>query len=528
MKQAVGYIFCRFVVLWCLLLLVAPLQADDGGGVLDRKIRITQNKGTKYQLLRHVSEQSGYFFVYDSQIINNDEVVKIHKGEYTIQNAIYAITGNNALKISLLGSHILLSLPVAEQKEVIHYKEKPHDKFLTLKGRVYDALSKEVIPYVSVSMSNGSIGSITNQDGEFKLVIPDSLSHSSIKLSHVGYLNEEVKASALVDRYTEILLEPKVISLQEVVVRAVNPLHVLQKMQDERERNYSSVPVYLTTFYREVIEHKKKNIDLTEAVLKVYKNAYRKISTMDQVKLIKMRRVFKKQESDTIFTKMKSGVKSSLTLDIIKEMPDFLTPKTGESTFVYRYTDISEIDKRRIYIISFEQNKDITEPLYKGQLYIDTENYALLEAHFEINPIYAEKATDIFVEKKSHDYKLTLKRAAYTVSYKPSADGVYYVNHVRGDLEFKVKRKHRFFSTSLNLWFEMVTCKTDLENVRGFSRSERLSTRNVFSETKYEYDANFWEHFNVIVPEDELKDLIINNLGEVTTAPVPDEDANEE
>jgi len=299
-------------------------------------------------------------------------------------------------------------------------------------------------------------------------------------------------------------------------------------MQDERERNYSSVPVYLTTFYREVIEHKKKNIDLTEAVLKVYKNAYRKISTMDQVKLIKMRRVFKKQESDTIFTKMKSGVKSSLTLDIIKEMPDFLTPKTGESTFVYRYTDISEIDKRRVYIISFEQNKDITEPLYKGQLYIDTENYALLEAHFEINPIYAEKATDIFVEKKSHDYKLTLKRAAYTVSYKPSADGVYYVNHVRGDLEFKVKRKHRFFSTSLNLWFEMVTCKTDLENVRGFSRSERLSTRNVFSETKYEYDANFWEHFNVIVPEDELKDLIINNLGEVTTAPVPDEDANEE
>lgn len=528
MKQAVGYMFCRLFVLWCLLLLVAPLQADGGEGVLDHKIKITQSKGTKYQLLRHVSEQSGYFFVYDSQIINNDEVVKIRKGEYTIQNAIYAITGNNALKISLLGSHILLSLPVAEQKQVTHSQETPHEKFLTLKGRVYDALSKEAIPYVSVSMSNASIGSITNQDGEFKLVIPDSLSYSFIKLSHVGYQNEEVEVSALADKYTEILLEPKVISLQEIVVRAVNPLHVLQKMQDERERNYSSDPVYLTTFYREAIEHKKKNIDLTEAVLKIYKTGYRKIITTDQVKLIKMRRVFKKQENDTIFTKMKSGIKSSLTLDIVKAMPDFLTPKSGESTFVYRYTDISEIDKRRVYIISFEQNKDVTEPLYKGQLYIDTENYALLEARFEINPIYAEKATDIFVEKKSRDCKLTLRRAAYTVSYKPSTDGVYYVNHVRGDLEFKVKRKHHFFSTPLNLWFEMVTCKVDVDHVKGFSRSERLSTRNVFSETTYEYDANFWEHFNVIVPEDELKGLIMSNLGEVTTAPASDGDVNEE
>ena len=45
---------------------------------------------------------------------------------------------------------------------------------------------------------------------------------------------------------------------------------------------------------------------------------------------------------------------------------------------------------------------------------------------------------------------------------------------------------------------------------------ERLPTRNVFSETKHEYDADFWEHFNVILPEDELRQPIMNNLSEVS------------
>ena len=158
----------------------------------------------------------------------------------------------------------------------------------------------------------------------------------------------------------------------------------------------------------------------------------------------------------------------------------------------------------------------INSPLYKGQLYIDTDNYALVEIRFEINPLYAEKATNMFLEKRSRDYKLTLRSATYKISYKPSSDHIYYLNHIRGDLEFKVKRNRHFFSSPLHIWFEMVNCRTDTENVNSFPREDRLPTRNVFSETKHEYDADFWEHFNVILPEDELRQLIMNNLSEVS------------
>jgi hypothetical protein len=56
----------------------------------------------------------------------------------------------------------------------------------------------------------------------------------------------------------------------------------------------------------------------------------------------------------------------------------------------------------------------------------------------------------------------------------------------------------------------------DTNNVTGFSRKERLATRNIFSETKYKYDENFWGAFNVILPEEKLKELIINNLSEIS------------
>jgi hypothetical protein len=286
-------------------------------------------------------------------------------------------------------------------------------------------------------------------------------------------------------------------------------------MIEKRKQNYSSTPVYLTTFYREGIEHKNKNLDLTEAVLKVYKTGYQDTKNSDQVKLIKMRHIINKDKSDTIFTKFKSGINSCLRLDVIKNLPDFLTLEPAETPFVYMHTDISFIGDRLVNVISFEQKQHEKIPLHKGQLFIDAESYALVEAHFEINPEYVEQATDMFIEKKSRDYKFTLRRASYVVSYKPVTDSVYYLNQVRGDLEFKVRKKKWLpNSTPLSLWFEMINCDVDTQNVKSFSRSERLSVTNVFSKTKYSYDADFWKGFNVIVPEERLKELIRSSIGQ--------------
>ena len=62
----------------------------------------------------------------------------------------------------------------------------------------------------------------------------------------------------------------------------------------------------------------------------------------------------------------------------------------------------------------------------------------------------------------------------------------------------------------------MVNCMVDTTDVNAFARKERIPTQNIFSDTKYQYDRNFWGNFNVILPEEKLKELIINNLSEVS------------
>lgn len=502
------------ILIGMLLMTASPLQADDKGDkdVLERLIQIPRSKETVYQLLGKVSERSGYLFIYDSKIIDNEQVVKIPGGKYTIKEAIYHIIGNRDLDLRVIGNHILISRPVEPQpvKEALQPALPDTVSYFTLEGILRDKYTNEPIPFATVSVSDdGSIGNVTNQGGEFRLRLPDSLRLSQINFSHVGYLPYAIESSLLAERYSMLTLEPKVIPIQEVVIRIVNPLRLLREMQEHKSLNYSQEPVYQTTFYREGIERKNKFVSLTEAVFKIYKSAYTNRPVTDQVKLLKMRRITNKQEKDTIIAKMKSGINASIQLDIMKDAPDFLLPESDVNyPYVYAHSDITVIDDRMANVISFEQRDFINSPLLKGNLYIDSENSALLRAEFEIHPKYVKNAAGMLVEKKSRNLKIIPQKVIYTVSYKPW-NGTYHISHVRGDLHFKVKKKKQLFGSSpLHVWFEMVTCKTDTFNVSRFGRKETLSTRTVFSETKFNYDEGFWGNFNVIPPEEKLNEAI--------------------
>ena len=82
----------------------------------------------------------------------------------------------------------------------------------------------------------------------------------------------------------------------------------------------------------------------------------------------------------------------------MKQLPEFLDP-SPDSPYTYAHTDITVVDDRLANVISFEQRKSINEPLYRGQIYIDMENNALLRVDFEVNPQYIEQAAGMFIER---------------------------------------------------------------------------------------------------------------------------------
>ncbi len=506
MKKITSY----SLFLICLLFFVVyPAKAADDS-ILNRTIQLPKSEATVYRLLGQVSELTGYLFIYDSELVNNEKVVKLKKGSRTVKQAIYEIIDNELLRLKVIDNHILIYLPNSKKPAVVrHETNKEEPSYLTVKGVLLDENTKEPIRYATVSVDATSIGSITNKSGEFRLHLSDSLRLSLINFSHLGYESKAIDILQLIKSDTTLLLSPKIIPLQEVIIRIVNPIRLLDEMVNSRENNYARRPVYLTSFYREGVEHKNKFMSMTEAVFKIYKTSFANYDINDQVKLLKMRHISNQSVKDTLMAKMKSGIRASLSLDIIKDLPEFLSLESKEDVYVYVSSDIIAIDGRLANVIYFEQRKTVKDPLFRGELYVDSENNALLQARLELNPKYISKATNTFVERKSRRLKITPQKVAYTISYKPW-NGVYYINHVRGDLYFKVKRRKLSFNASvLHTWFEMVTCKIDTKQVSRFTRNEKLSTHTIFSDTHFRYDADFWKGFNIIPPEEELSKSIL-------------------
>ena len=427
---------CRYIVCILFAFLAIYVRADDGD-VYAKKIRFPTGRGTIYQLLKEVSVQSGYSFIYDSRIIENDKKVSIRRGEYALRDALHAITGNNLLQMDVIGNHILLRLI---DSAVMPEEQKTSNDKITLRGTVLDQETLDPIAYVNVGITGTTIATVTNHNGEFQLIMPVTVSPSNLKLSHIGYESVEVESSLLAEQPIDFFLKPGTIMLEEITVSVSDPLRILNDMYGQKEKNYSLEPAYLISFYREGIEYKRKNIDLTEAVLQVYKTGSQYDSNYDQVKLMKKRRITNQQMSDTILPRMKSGINSCLVLDIIKEMPDFIDP-TNNSLYAYMFNHITTIDNRLVNVITFKQKPSVKEPLFTGDLYIDAESKALVEIQFEINPQLAGKATNDYISRKTHGLNLTLQEAKYIVSYKPATDGMYYINHIRGDIVFMVRKK---------------------------------------------------------------------------------------
>ena len=286
-KHIFPYQLCIFLFCW-LTCMTTAVRAE--GDVLNRIVYLSKSKGTVYVLLGMVSERTDFLFIYDSKVVDNERLVKIEKGSRTFRQAITEIVGIQDLELRVVGNHILINAPVKRE----HPMEQVVDTLahFVLEGTLLDKKNGVPIVYATVGVEGTSIGSITNQAGEFRLHLADSLRRKSLVFSHVGYVAQKIDIPLLTaGQHFTLTLEPRIFPLQEVVIRVVHPIRLMREMLEKRMINYSQKPVYFTTFYREGVQYKQKFRSLTEAVFKIYKSPVQSLYAREQVKLLKMSRI---------------------------------------------------------------------------------------------------------------------------------------------------------------------------------------------------------------------------------------------
>jgi hypothetical protein len=495
--------------------LINPALAQQSP--LEKTITIPKQHTTLYNALNLISEKAGCLFVYDSQIVESDKRVKLVAENQPLKQVLDNIIGNPDITYKVIGEHILIysakkkNIPITNPQQAVAVRDTI--KNIVIKGHVYDNENKAAMPYVTIGIAEENMGTITNMDGYFSLKMPASYSGSSLVVSHMGYMSQRIPIQLLDEQQVDIFLERRIISIQEVIIRYIDPNIIVEKAMEQRKINNSREPVYMTSFYREGVQKNKKYISYSEAVFKVYKSSYEQSEFSDQVKLLKSRKIENTNPKDTVYVKLKGGVLSALQLDIAKCVPDFLD-QTRPLNYTYTYSDLISYNSKDAYAITFVQNKGIIDPLYTGTLYVDKESYAILGADFEINPAYLDKAADNFVLKKSRKLIVKLEKISYSVSYTPF-NGKYFLNHARCDIKLKTRLKRHISFNDFNTFLELATCNIDTVNVAKFAKQEIMKPSIVFSEAQYNIDDTFWTDYNIITPEENLGEALSRIIGKI-------------
>lgn len=91
-----------------------------------------------------------------------------------------------------------------------------------IKGRVYDAINNEALPFVNVAIENSTIGAVTDLDGNFIItgLKPDFY---RVTVSFIGYkqaFSDEIQVTNNKVAYVEMALQQSDTKIEEVVVKA--------------------------------------------------------------------------------------------------------------------------------------------------------------------------------------------------------------------------------------------------------------------------------------------------------------------
>jgi len=485
--------------------------------LLEKTISISKQNTTLYEALNLISHNADCLFIYDSETLESDKRVKLYADHQPLNKVLDNILSNPGLAYKVLGKHIL----IYKAKNETHPVNKIQPAFpamdlienVIIKGHIYDNENKTAIPFATVGIVEENIGTVTNNDGFFLLKIPDSLIGTSLVVSHLGYMSQHIPVQLLNEQQVDFYLDRRVISIQEVIIRYIDPNLIIEKAMEQRKVNYAVDPVYLTTFYREGVQKNNKCTSYSEAVFKVYKSPYDVSGHSDQVKLLKSRKVQDSNPIDTVFLKLKAGVQSALQLDIVKCIPGFLD-QTPPVEYTYSYVNMVSYDAKDAYAITFVQNADLEKALYTGTIYIEKEGFAILGADFEINPAYLDIAAEDLVLKKSHRLIVKLKKINYSVSYMPF-NGRYYFKHARCDIQLTTRLRHHLSSDHFNTFLEFATCNIDTSGVVKFPKQEILKPGIVFSDQPYSGNDAFWGDFNIITPEAKLSEALSGIMGKI-------------
>lgn len=175
-----------------------------------------------------------------------------------------------------------------------------------LKNSVLDAESFQPLESASVYVQNTTIGTITNADGKFVLVVPDKFKSDTLVVSSIGFKSYKVLVNEF-DSSFDVYLEPDVASLDEILLVADSRpktgndimLRALERLPD----NLPDSAYIEKGFVRHKERNKREFKWLVEGAITLYDSSYEtNTSKFLKINVDEVRKSYDLRDIDSLLT----------------------------------------------------------------------------------------------------------------------------------------------------------------------------------------------------------------------------------
>ncbi|OJJ17195.1 hypothetical protein BKI52_31290 [marine bacterium AO1-C] len=388
-------------------------------------------------------------------------------------------------------------------------KESNPKNNLVIEGTVYDQSTRKPLEYASVALANNQLGTVTNVQGKFRLLVPEKYKESFIKISFIGYKTANYKISKITSQKKFWLPEdPRM--LAEITFQGLKIATILKKAIATIPDNYYQKPYTTEGFYRSVsIKDNKEYIAIGEGAFEVYQT---RPTRKNQVLMNKMR-----ESRHNLFSRYFTplfGTSTLLDFDIVnRPNKNQLLGKKGLKSHNFQVKAVKPYKDSKVYIITFDQKDSFEGVGYTGELWIDTKTFAFVYLDIALSSrgvkhykVKMDKTWRLHFRDLGISYKLLSSRIRYY--YKKIKDA-YYLHQISSQ-----STQHHEHWGVYN--FEKSTKADYLVTAYHFERTQPFSKKEVAKSRKWmqnqpsffnDIKPDYWNAYNILLPEVSYADV---------------------
>lgn len=265
----------------------------------------------------------------------------------------------------------------------------------TIKGKVINATTNEVISYTNIGLEGTFYGTASNAEGNFELKIPEEFVSKNIFFSAVGFKNEMLPVKQLFDKdFNIIKLEAKSYGINDVDIAAQSRvlIRILRMASENIPVNYIGGPVNFEGTYSCSKQTGTENQSYTSDVIIFDETAYSNAGILSAFKSRKYKLAQPVSgENNYRFLTAGTNMDELLMLDWVRSTSGILNPELIPD-FSLKLKEEPQVDGVDCWLIFFEQKNptfactnDFYATSFEGEILIGKTDYDIKKISARLN-----------------------------------------------------------------------------------------------------------------------------------------------